>query len=110
MVTTTQLTRGQRTRVMYIELKTGHADDGPAWIGRVAFSRSGRSLFYRGRELKRIKGGGVSSNYVDMESGEQFWVSGVKARGSNRHSAGSGRVHIDEDVREEYEALRGKGG
>ena len=28
--------------VRYIELKTGYTDDGPAWIGRVRMSRSGR--------------------------------------------------------------------
>jgi hypothetical protein len=109
MVAKTQLTRGRRTRIMYVELKSGHTDDGPAWIGRVVFSRSGQSIFYRGRELKRIKGGGVSGNYFDAVTGEEFWVSGIKARGSNRHWAGSGRVHIDDDVRGEYEALTAKG-
>jgi len=28
---------------MYIELKTGYQDNGPAWIGRVEFSQSGRT-------------------------------------------------------------------
>src|SRR5690348_14606286 len=104
MVKATQLTRGHRTRMMYVELKSGHRDNGPAWIGRVTFSKSGRSIFHRGRELVRIKGG-VSGNYMDVQTGEEFWVSGVKRNGSNRHSAGSGSIQIDEDVRAEYEAL-----
>ena len=91
--------------MMYVELKSGHGDDGPAWIGRVTFSRSGRSIFYRERELRRLKGRGVSGNYFDVATGEEFWVSGVKKGGSNRHGAGSGRVEIDDDVRAEYEAL-----
>lgn len=104
MVRATQLTRGQRTRMMYIELKSGHRDNGPAWIGRVTFSKSGRSIFYKGRELTRIKGG-VPGNYMDVQTREEFWVSGVKRNGSNRHWAGSGPVQIDDDVRVEYEAL-----
>nr|WP_321519067.1 hypothetical protein [uncultured Bacteroides sp.] len=29
------------SQIKYIELKTGYADDGPAWIGKVEFSKSG---------------------------------------------------------------------
>jgi hypothetical protein len=90
---------------MYVELKSGHDDDGPAWIGRVTFSKSGRSIFYRGRELGRLKGRGVSGNYFDVDTGQEFWVSGVKKSGSNRHWARSAPVEIDDDVRIEYEAL-----
>ena len=107
MVKATQLTRGQRTRMMYVELKSGYGDNGPAWIGRVTFSKSGRSIFYRGRELIRISGG-VSGNYMDVQTREEFWVSGVKRSGSNRDWAGSGPVQIDDDVRAEYEALVAK--
>ena len=37
MVAKTQLTRGKKTRIMYVELKSGHGDNGPARIGRVTF-------------------------------------------------------------------------
>ena len=30
---------------MYIELKSGHYNTGPAWIGRVAFSKTGRTIY-----------------------------------------------------------------
>ena len=30
--------------LMYIELKTGYSDDGPAWIGYVKASKSGKTL------------------------------------------------------------------
>lgn len=30
--------------VMYIELKSGYSDDGPAWIGKVEFSKTGQRL------------------------------------------------------------------
>jgi len=40
MVAKTQLTRGRKTRIMYIELKSGFGDSGPARIGRVSFSKT----------------------------------------------------------------------
>ena len=33
--------------------------------------------------------------HVDMETGESFWVSGVKKNGEDRHWAGSGKVLIE---------------
>ncbi|MEL6769472.1 MAG: hypothetical protein AAFP18_00215 [Bacteroidota bacterium] len=101
-----QLDRGQNSRIVYIELKTGYNGDGPARIGRVTFSKSGRSLYYRGQRFERIRGGGAAGNYYEVESGDEYWISGIKTDGRDRHWAGSGRVHVDEDVRDEYERLR----
>jgi hypothetical protein len=99
-----------QTRVMYVELKTGHSDDGPAWIGRVRFSKSGQSIYYRGKRLQRITGGGIQGNYFDADTGDEYWVSGVKRDRQDRHWTGSGNVHIDDDVRDEYLALVGREG
>jgi hypothetical protein len=93
---------------MYIELKTGFNDNGPARIGRVTFSKSGQSIYYRGKTFARVHGGGISSNYYDVDTGEEYWISGVKKNGEDRHWAGSGPVEIDDDAREEYEDLVGK--
>ena len=90
---------------MLVELKSGSSDSGPAWIGWVRFSKSGRSLYYRGRTLQRIRGGGVSGNHVDVETGEEFWVSGVKKNGQDRHWAGSGPVDIEPDALDEYNRI-----
>ena len=110
MVAKSQLTRGNKTRVMYIELKSGHGDSGPARIGRVSFSKTGRTVYYNGRTFRRTKGGGVAGNFFDVDTGEEYWISGVKRDRSDRHWAGSGAVGIDDDVREEYFALlRGDG-
>ena len=90
---------------MYLELKThpgGHDDRGPACIGRVTFSKSGSTIYYKGKKFQRIKGGGGCSNYFDIESGGEYWISGCKKNGQDRHWAGGGPVEIDEDVREEY--------
>lgn len=69
-MTTNQLTRGESKRVMYIENKNGDIDGVRARIGWVSFSKSGLSVYYRGRTLKRLKGGGVRGNYFDEATGE----------------------------------------
>jgi hypothetical protein len=97
-----------KPRVMYIELKSGYNDNGPARVGRVEFSKSGRSIHYGGKTFARIRGGGVGSNYYDVETGDEYWISGVKKNREDRHWAGSGPVEIDDDAREEYEQLVGK--
>jgi hypothetical protein len=90
---------------MYIELKTypgSHHDRGPAWIGRVHFNKSGGTLMYKGKRLQ--KGGrGYHYNYVDIETGEGYWISGPKKDGTDRYGwSRQTPVEIDEDVREEY--------
>ena len=80
---------------MYIELKTGYGDSGPAWISNVTFSKSGETIYFNGKALKRAHGGGIAGNYFDLESGDEYWVSGVKKEGTNRHWAGSGKIQID---------------
>lgn len=100
-----QLDRGQKSRILYVEKKSGHSDDGPAWVGRVRFSRSGRTLYCRDLKLQRIRGGGAFSNYFDVPTGDEYWVSGIKKNGADRHWAGHGAVHVDEDVEEEYRQI-----
>lgn len=96
----------------YIELKSGHADNGPAWIGYVTSSKTGRTLYFNGRGLMKLKGqrrGDSGGNYVDMETGESFWVSGVKKNGEDRHWAGSGKVLVEAAAVPDYlEAIQAK--
>lgn len=82
---------------MYIESK-GEGITGPGRIGRVTFSKSGKSIYYRGRMFHRLKG--FKSNYFDSETREEYWISGCKKDGTD-HLYG-GTVEIDDDVREEY--------
>lgn len=65
-------------------------------------------MLYRGRELRRITGGGVSGNFVDVSTGDEYWVSGVKTRGSNTHWAESTKCRIDDDAVEEVARLRAR--
>ena len=69
---------GSKTRIMYIEVKSGHSDRGPARIGRISFSATGRTLYYRGRSFQSCKGQGIGANYFDVEIGEEYWISGPK--------------------------------
>jgi hypothetical protein len=91
----------------YIELKTGHTDNCPAWIARVKVSKSGRTIYFNGKALKRAAGGGISGNHFDIQTGQEYWVSGVKKRGLDRHWAGSGIVSIEAAAVSEYLRLTG---
>ena len=101
-----QLTQNQNKRLMYIENKDGDIDGHKARIGWVTFSRSGRSLYYRDKALKRMKGGGVSGNYYCEETGDEYWVSGIKKRGSNAHYAEPVSIHIDQYAELEYKKIK----
>ena len=96
-----------RQKMLYIELKSNSADQGPAWIGLATLSGSGRTIYFNGKALKRIPRGGISGNYYDLETGEEYWISGVKKDGSDRHWTGGGVVMVDSRVLEEYLSLRG---
>lgn len=86
-------------RIMYIESKAGGLS-GPARIGRVRFSKTGRTIYYRGRTFQSLNGSGFKANYFDVATGEEFWISGCEKRGGDRLYGGS--VEIDADVREQY--------
>jgi hypothetical protein len=101
-----QLTRGQTRRVMYIENKDGLIDTSAARIGWVSFSKTGRTMYYQGKTLQVATSGGISGNFFDTETGENYWISGIKKRGSNAHPAESTKPVIDQDAIEEYERIR----
>ena len=84
---------------MYIELKADGVT-GPAHIGRVTFSKSNKTIYYRGKTFQSCDGRGFKCNYFDLETEEGYWISGCKKNGRDRLY--SGTVEIDEDVREEY--------
>ena len=91
---------------MYIELKSGYSDDGPAWIGYVKTSKTGKTIYFNDHAFQKAIGGG--SNYIDIENGDGYWISGLKKGESNRHWAGHGKITIDRRAVEEYLALIGE--
>jgi len=100
MTAANQLTRGQKRRLMYVENKDGTIDGANARIGWVTFSKTGKTVYYRGREL--TKANGISGNFLDVATREEYWVSGVKKRGSNVHVHEPASVLIDGDAIDAY--------
>jgi hypothetical protein len=90
-----------QSRIMYIESKAAGLI-GPARIGRVTFSKTGRTLYYAGRKFRSLCGQGFKSNYYDAETGDEYWISGCKRNGDDRLYGERIPVHIDADIREEY--------
>ncbi|MAB56884.1 hypothetical protein [Aequorivita vladivostokensis] len=93
--------RLSKSRIMYIENKS-EGLEGDARIGRVYFSKTGRTLYYKGRKFQSLKGNGFKSNYFDVESGDEFWISGPRKDKSDRLYGGNLNVEIDSDVLGEY--------
>lgn len=100
-VSATKKAQARAGRIMYIECKAGSLV-GDARIGRVTFSQTGRTLHYRGHRFQSLKGAGFKSNYYDVDTREDYWISGPKRSGADGLYSGSQRTEIDEDVREEY--------
>lgn len=86
---------------MYVESKGGGLT-GPARIGRVSFSKTGKTIYYQGKTFQSLKGAGFKSNYFEVESGETYWISGPKRNGRDTLYGGSTPIEIDAEVREEY--------
>ena len=96
-----------KQKLLYIELKSGHEDRGPAWIGMATLSRTGRTVYFNGRAMKRLCGQGISGNHYCLETGDEYWVSGPKKDGCDRHWAGSGPIMVEARVVAEYLSFRG---
>ena len=90
--------RSARSRIMFIEEKPGLA--GHARIGRVTFSKSRATIYYRDRRLRTLDGRGYKANYVHVDSGLEYWVSGCRVDG--RDTLYPGIVYVDRDIRDEY--------
>ena len=93
-------------QLMYIELKTGYSDDGPAWIGFAKTSKTGNTIYFNDHAFQKQTG--YYSNYVDIENGDEYWISGVKRTGSNRHPCGGGVILVESRAVEAYLDLIGK--
>src|SRR5260370_3223060 len=90
-----------KSRIMYIEDKSNGLS-GPARIGRVEMTRLRKTLYYRGRTFRTLGGSGFKANFYDIETGEEFWISGPRRDGADRLYGERVPVEIDEDVRMEY--------
>jgi hypothetical protein len=55
-----------------------------------------------GPVVQSLKGSGFKSNYYDVETGDEYWISGPRKDGGDRLYGEPIPVEIDDDVREEY--------
>lgn len=86
--------------LIYVEEINNSSHTGPAWIGFGLFNRTRKTIYFNGKILG--KGRGMIGNFVDIQSGKEHWVSGVKKNGEDRHWAGHGKIFIDKSVISEY--------
>ena len=100
-----------KTRIMYVECCSNLDHRGRARICRVRFSKSGRTIYLNGLSLTRCtttgrpngrKGAGIHGNYINQATQVEYWVSGPKRNGRDRHWAGTGPVQVEADVVDEY--------
>lgn len=91
-----------KPRILYIEHKTDQSDRGEAWISQVEFSKSSQTVYFNNKAFKKIRKGGVSGNHYDLETGDEYWISGIKKSGQDRHWAGGGRIGIDRRIVDQY--------
>jgi len=91
-----------KSEIKYIELKTGFSDNGQAWIGLVSFSKSGRTLYFDGKAFQSLNGNGINGNYFEIESGNEYWISGVKKNQSDRHVYGGGKIYVEKRILNDY--------
>jgi hypothetical protein len=89
----------------YIELKTGHVEAGPAWVARVRASKSGSTIYFNGKALKRAHL--PSANYLDTAGQEAYWVSAIGKGGLDRRWEGPRKVLMEAGVIDEYLRVTG---
>ena len=97
-----------RTEIKYLEQKSGFSDNGPAWIGMVSFSKSGRTIYFDGKAFQSLDGMGIYGNYFDIETGDEYWISGVKKDMTDRHQFGYGKIFVEKRVLDDYLKLVGR--
>lgn len=95
-----------KNEIRYIELKSGYADNGPAWIGKVKLSKSGNTVYFNNKAFRRCQG--ISGNFYDVETLEEYWISAVKKDGADRHWAGHGKVLLGSNIVMDYLELTGQ--
>ena len=95
----------KKTQIMYIQDNSGFTE-GPR-IGRVSFSKTGKTLYYGECEFHSLGGYGWKANFYDENSRcpdagtvSHYWISGCKKDGQDTLYPDT--VLIDEDAREEY--------
>lgn len=89
---------------MFVQLKTGYdIDKGPAWISVVRFNRTWRTATWHGKTLRRWPGM-FDANFYDVETEEEYWLSGPHRDGADTRYS-SIRSTVDQEARDAYDAF-----
>jgi len=91
-----------KTEIKYIELITGFTHNGPAWIGLVSFSKTGKTLYFNGKAFQRVGSDRTRGNFYDIETGEEYWISGAKRNMNDRHIYGYGKIFVEKRILNDY--------
>lgn len=89
------------TRIMFVERRDGPRTEA-ASIGRVSFSKSEKTLYYRGMSLQSVRTKGGKAIYEDLISGDSYVVAAARKDGTDVRECSGVTVEIDENAREEY--------
>ena len=87
---------------MYMELKSGFNPNGPAMIGKVKLSKARKTIYFNGKAFSRSGGQGILGNYYDIETSEEYWISGAKKNEENRWKKNNIKTYIDQTIIDEY--------
>ena len=96
-----------KDKLIYVELKSGEANCGLAWISIAGASKTGATIYSNGKAFKSLKGSGIGANYFDIQTGEEYWISGIKKNNQDRHRAGGGDILIDKSAVKHYLKVTG---
>lgn len=77
---------------MYVELILDFSHTGPAWIGHGEINRSRKTIYFNGKVFG--KGRGRIGNYVDIDDGNEYWISGIKKMGRTDIGPGMGKFKL----------------
>jgi len=97
-----------KSEIKYIELKGDRGDSGPAWIGLVSFSKSGKTIYFNNKAFQTLSGTGIAGNYFDIETGDEYWISNPKKNLADRHHFGSGIIAVERRILADYLNLIGR--
>ena len=67
-----------------------------------------KTIYFDGKAFQSLKGTGVYANYYDIESSDEYWISGVKKNMTDRHCVGGGVVMVEKRILPEYLKLIGR--
>ena len=94
-----------KNNLVFVEHKGDYTPSNRAWIGKASYSKSGKTIYFDGKVFNGGKG-----IVTELESGDYYWISGVKKDGTDRHWTDNqprrNKILIDEEVVEEYLSFR----